>query len=106
MKFVASGVKPRKNKDVMGDVINELKQEGLFYGDKVPKKDDATKDESSDEEPVVERKRDKKEKDKTDKKAKKDKKEKKDKKKKDKKRPVESDEEVEEKPKKKAKKSK
>ena len=35
LKFLASGVKPRKNKEVMGDVIEELKKEGLFYGDKV-----------------------------------------------------------------------
>jgi len=36
LKFLASGVKPRKNKEVMGIVIDELKKEGLFYGDKVP----------------------------------------------------------------------
>jgi len=35
LKFLGSGVKPRKNKDVMGVVIEELKKEGLFYGDKV-----------------------------------------------------------------------
>lgn len=35
LKFLASGVKPRKNKVVMGEVIDELKKEGLFYGDKV-----------------------------------------------------------------------
>jgi nucleolar protein 56 len=35
LKFLASGVKPRKNKVVMGEVIEELKKEGLFYGDKV-----------------------------------------------------------------------
>lgn len=35
LKFVANGVKPRKNKDAMNEVINELKEEGLFYGDKV-----------------------------------------------------------------------
>lgn len=35
LKFLASGVKPRKNKDAMAEVISELKKEGLFYGDKV-----------------------------------------------------------------------
>jgi hypothetical protein len=35
LKFLASGTKPRKNKEVMNEVIKELKQEGLFYGDKV-----------------------------------------------------------------------
>ena len=35
LKFLASGTKPRKNKEVMNDVIDELKKEGLFYGDKV-----------------------------------------------------------------------
>lgn len=35
LRFLASGTKPRKNKEVMNEVIKELKQEGLFYGDKV-----------------------------------------------------------------------
>jgi len=35
LKFLANGTKPRKNKDVMSEVIDELKKEGLFYGDKV-----------------------------------------------------------------------
>ena len=35
LKFLANGVKPRKNKDAMNEVIEELKKEGLFYGDKV-----------------------------------------------------------------------
>jgi len=35
LKFLGSGVKPRKNKEVMGKVIDELKKEGLFYGDKI-----------------------------------------------------------------------
>jgi len=35
LKFLSSGVKPRKNKEVMNEVIEELKKEGLFYGDKV-----------------------------------------------------------------------
>jgi gas vesicle protein len=41
LKFLASGTKPRKNKDVMKEVIDQLKDEGLFYGDKIKlKKDD------------------------------------------------------------------
>jgi len=116
LKFVASGVKPRKNKEVMSEVIDDLKKEGLFYGDKVPKGNapdevadayaaDAAADADaadSDDEPK-EKKRDKKSKDKKEKKG--DKKDKKDKK--SKKVEVESDasEEVEE-PKKKKKKSK
>jgi nucleolar protein 56 len=35
LKFLSSGTKPRKNKEAMNDVIEELKKEGLFYGDKV-----------------------------------------------------------------------
>jgi len=35
LKFLASGTKPRKNKDVMNDVVEELKKEGLYFGDKV-----------------------------------------------------------------------
>ena len=35
LKFLASGAKPRKNKEVMGEVIEELKKEGLYFGDKV-----------------------------------------------------------------------
>jgi len=35
LKFLASGGKPRKNKEAMAEVIDELKAEGLFYGDKV-----------------------------------------------------------------------
>ena len=35
LKFVSSGAKPRKNKEAMAEVIEELKNEGLFYGDKV-----------------------------------------------------------------------
>lgn len=37
LKFVASGTKPRKNKDAMEAVLSELKTEGLFYGDNVKK---------------------------------------------------------------------
>lgn len=64
LKFLSSGTKPRKNKEAMNDVIEELKKEGLFYGDKVrvPKGEgDADEDE----------KPEKKKKDKKDKKEKK-----------------------------------
>lgn len=70
LKFLASGVKPRKNKEAMADVIAELKSDGLFYGDKVQvKKVDDSGDEA---EAVPLKKRDKKEKSKKDKKAKKE----------------------------------
>ena len=74
LKFLASGVKPRKNKEAMADVIAELKADGLFYGDKVKVAKGA--DDSADEEEaaVPEKKRDKKEKSKKDKKEKKSKK--------------------------------
>ena len=49
LKFVASGVKPRKNKDAMAEVLQELKSEGLFFGDKVPVKKEAAADEDSEE---------------------------------------------------------
>ena len=73
LKFVTSGVKPRKNKDVMNDVIGELTKEGLFYGENV-KASGAAAD-SDDEEKT--NKRDKKSKDKKEKKDKKAKSEKK-----------------------------
>jgi nucleolar protein 56 len=76
LKFLSSGVKPRKNKDAMNEVISELKQDGLFYGDKVRMQreehsdvEDAAAQDSDDE--VKEKKRDKKSKDKKDKKDKK-----------------------------------
>ena len=75
LKFVANGVKPRKNKDAMDSVIADLKKEGLFYGDKVRVKKEATSD--NEEEEVVDKKRDKKSKEKKDKKEKKEKKSKK-----------------------------
>jgi len=34
LKYLTSGTKPRKNKEVMDEVIKELKDEGLYYGDK------------------------------------------------------------------------
>jgi len=107
LKFVTSGTKPRKNKDAMAEVIDELKNEGLFYGDVVPKNAaDLAEADGEDAEAVTEdKKRDKKEKsksDKSDKKSKKDKKEKKDKSSKKKARDSDDSSE-EEKPKKKHK---
>jgi len=85
LKFLANGAKPRRNKEVMGEVIDELKKEGLFFGDKVGV---ANGDDAEEEEP---------------KKSKKDKKDKKRKRSE----VIESEEEMpEEKPKKKKKKSK
>ncbi len=69
LKFLASGVKPRKNKDAMAEVIAELKADGLFYGDKVKVAKEV--DSGDEQEPVPEKKRDKKEKSKKDKKEKK-----------------------------------
>jgi hypothetical protein len=31
LKFLATGDKPRKNKDVMNEVIEQLKSEGLYH---------------------------------------------------------------------------
>lgn len=85
LKFVTSGVKPRKNKDVMNDVIGELTKEGLFYGENSKKTGAAAADSGSDDEDNT-KKRDTKSKDKKEKKEKKDKKAKSEKKsKKDKK---------------------
>jgi nucleolar protein 56 len=93
LKFLSQGVKPRKNKDAMNEVIEELKKEGLFYGDKVQVAKDGEAAEDSDEEPKQEKK------DKKDKK--------KDKKRKHSELPEDSEaEEVEKKDKKKKKKSK
>jgi len=100
LKFLASGTKPRKNKEAMDDVIKELKADGLFYGDKVRvTKDDDSEGEGDEpkaadgtDEESVDRKRDKKDKSKKDKKDKKDKKEKKSKKVES---DIESDEEIE-----------
>lgn len=71
LKFLSQGVKPRKNKEAMNEVIEELKKEGLFYGDKVRvAKEDGDAAADSDDEPKEEKK-DKKKKDKKDKKDKK-----------------------------------
>jgi nucleolar protein 56 len=78
LKFLASGAKPRKNKDAMGAVINELKSEGLFYGDKVRvKKEDADQVVAADMSEAEEKAEKKSKKDKKDKKDKSDKKDKK-----------------------------
>jgi len=98
LKFLASGTKPRTNKDAMNEVLNDLKDEGLFYGDKVRVAKPADADSGSESE-EVERKRDKK---KTEKKEKKDKKDKKDKKEKKSKRSKSIDSIEEAKPKKRA----
>lgn len=84
LKFLASGTKPRKNKDAMEEVLAELRDEGLYFGDKVQVKKEADAAAESEEE-VVEKK-DKKDKKKKDKKDKKDKKRKRSE--------VESDDEV------------
>ena len=78
LKFLASGVKPRKNKEAMADVLAELKADGLFYGDKVTVAKTVESGDEDDGETVVEKKRDKKSKDKKDKKDKKVKKAKED----------------------------
>jgi len=78
LKFLASGVKPRKNKEAMADVLAELKADGLFYGDKVTVAKTVDSGDEDNEEAVVEKKRDKKSKDKKDKKDKKTKKAKED----------------------------
>lgn len=34
LNFLATGTKPKKNKDVMAEVLDELKKEGLYYTSK------------------------------------------------------------------------
>lgn len=43
LNFLASGTKPRKNKDVMKDILDELKEEGLYH--EFEKKVDGKKEE-------------------------------------------------------------
>jgi nucleolar protein 56 len=74
LKFLSSGVKPRKNKDAMAEVIAELKADGLFYGDKVTVNKVEESGDEAEEAAPAEKKRDKKEKSKKDKKEKKSKK--------------------------------
>ena len=58
LKFLASGVKPRKNKEAMAEVLAELKADGLFYGDTVNvRKTVDSEGEDNNEEAVVEKKR-------------------------------------------------
>jgi nucleolar protein 56 len=87
LSFLNQGVKPRKNKEVMDEVIQELQKEGLFYGDKIRVKK-GEDDEEAEEGAKIES-------------EKKSKKEKKDKKRKH--HEIEQPEEEEEKPKKKKK---
>ncbi len=70
LNFLNKGVKPRKNKEVMNDVMDELKKEGLFFGDKV-KVQNEDDDAPAEEEEQHEKKRDKKKKEKKEKKSKK-----------------------------------
>jgi nucleolar protein 56 len=45
LNFLASGTKPRKNKDAMTEVLEELKSEGLYYQSaKVETKEKKTKE--------------------------------------------------------------
>jgi nucleolar protein 56 len=74
LKFLSSGVKPRKNKDAMAEVIAELRADGLFYGDKVTVNKVEESGDEAEEAAPAEKKRDKKEKSKKDKKEKKSKK--------------------------------
>lgn len=84
LKFVSNGTKPRKNTDAMAEVIDELKREGLFYGQNVRKRDvqgelaeggdDADGAAGSDSEEAQPKKSKKDKKDKKEKKEKKDKK--------------------------------
>jgi len=106
LKFVASGTKPRKNKAVMQDVIDDLKKDGLFYGDKVPCEANDDAEASAEDSEVAEKKREKKNKDKKEKKEKKEKKDKEPKKKDKKRERSEDSEEVEPVVEKKQKKSK
>ena len=40
LKFLATGAKPRKNKDAMAEVMEELKSEGLYYNGKTKTADE------------------------------------------------------------------
>ena len=75
LKFVSSGTKPRKNTEAMNEVLDELKKEGLFYGQNMKARNEQGAavdgaDSDDDEEPKKSKK------DKKEKKAKKEKKEK------------------------------
>ena len=60
LKFLANGTKPRKNKEVMGEVLEELKKEGLFFGDKVKASGDDDGDEAAESKKKKDKKKDKK----------------------------------------------
>ena len=81
LKFIASGSKPRKNKEAMESVLKELKEEGLFFGDN-PKKVEKVADNGPNEDDTDMEVDEPKKKSKKDKKEKKEKKDKKDKKRK------------------------
>lgn len=64
LNFLATGAKPKKNTDAMKEVLDELRQEGLYY--EAPQKTKKSKKVEEDEESEVEKKqkKDKKKKDK------------------------------------------
>lgn len=51
LKFLASGTKPRKNKEAMKEVLDELKKEGLYFQNAKTNIDESESE--SDEEKVV-----------------------------------------------------
>lgn len=64
LKFLATGDKPRKNKEVMDEVIADLKKEGLYYdanqtGPKKRNFDDVKDAEEKDERPKKKKKKSK-----------------------------------------------
>ena len=81
LKFVSSGTKPRKNTEAMNEVLEELKKEGLFYGENKKARNEQGAAVGSDDE-IEEEAPKKSKKDKKEKKEKKEKKDKKDKKRK------------------------
>ena len=40
LKYLTSGTKPRKNKEVMDEVIQQLKEDGLYYSESKPEAKD------------------------------------------------------------------
>lgn len=66
IKFLSSGVKPKKNKDAMAEVMEELKAEGFYHttenGDKKKKKKKAADSDDEEEEEAPKKKKDKKDK--------------------------------------------
>lgn len=43
LKYLTSGTKPRKNKEVMDEVIQQLKEDGLYYSESKPEAKDEGK---------------------------------------------------------------